>query len=126
MKLLMENLLALQNLEMGSVRTADVGQRIAELRSKIPTQILRHYGRLMARGKKGVAIVRNRVCSECHISVPIGTLGSLIFGSDIQLCDSCDRYLYLPEEEPVCPGITSKNKPQKHKKKAAINAAPCA
>ena len=100
-KILMENLLALQTLELNPAElTAQQPQRDL-LRSKVPTQLLGHYDRLMARGKKGVAVVRNGVCAECHIRVPIGSLGALTFGTDIQLCGNCGRYLYLPEDEPM-------------------------
>lgn len=68
-----------------------------ELRQTIPAPILGHYDRLRARGKKGVAVVRNGVCGECHLRVPIGVLANLVHRSDIQLCN-CGRYLYLAEE----------------------------
>jgi hypothetical protein len=98
----MENLLALQTIDFKTpALAAGQSQPRDALRSKIPSQILGHYDRLMARGKKGVAIVRNGVCAECHIRVSIGTLGALTFGTDIQLCGNCGRYLYLPEDEPM-------------------------
>lgn len=100
--LLMENLLALQTLEFKTPWTkAEPSPERDALRAKVPGQILSHYDRLMARGKKGVAVVRHGVCGECHIQVPIGSLGALTFGTDIQLCGNCGRYLYLPEDEPM-------------------------
>ena len=68
------------------------------MRGKIPPQILAHYDRLVARGKKGVALVRNQVCTGCHMRVPIGVIMTLKHDEDIQLCESCGRYLYLPPE----------------------------
>jgi hypothetical protein len=41
--------------------------------------------------------------------LPIGTINTLMQGTDIQLCDTCGRYLWLeetpvaPEPEPVAP-----------------------
>ncbi len=63
----------------------------------IPQPIIGHYDRLRVRGKKGVAVVRNQVCTGCHMHVPIGQITMLMRGEDIQLCESCGRYLYLPD-----------------------------
>jgi predicted nucleic acid-binding Zn-ribbon protein len=111
MKTMMRNLLKLQNLEFGETKTADDAAVIAELRSMIPLQIIEHYDRLRVRGKKGVAAVRNQVCGGCHMQVPLGVVMTLKHGQDIQLCESCGRYLYLPEEPvavPTAPVSTSK------------------
>jgi predicted nucleic acid-binding Zn-ribbon protein len=72
---------------------------IEVLRRKIPEPILGHYDRLLARNKKGVALVNHGVCSECHMRVPIGTLVTLAHGQDVQLCGNCGRYLFLPAGE---------------------------
>ena len=55
------------------------------------------YDRLVARGKKGVTAIRGENCSSCHIRVPIGAIMTLKRGEDLQLCESCGRYLYLPD-----------------------------
>lgn len=94
---LLPNLLKLQALEFGEAKEKNAETQIAELRALIPPQILAHYERLVARGKKGVAVVRNQVCSGCHMQLPIGTINTLMQGTDIRLCDSCGRYLYLPD-----------------------------
>jgi hypothetical protein len=102
MKSVMENLFALQTLQ---IQTGP-GQRNREaameaIRKTIPPVVLTHYDRLVAHGKKGVAIVRNGVCTECHLKVAIGALADLADASDIQLCGNCGRYLFLPAVEPV-------------------------
>src|SRR5690348_7047071 len=101
-----------------------------ELRTSIPQPILAHYDRLVARGKKGVAIVRNQVCTGCHMRLPIGTINTLMQHQDIQLCDSCGRYLYLPDatEAPAAAPAAAETKPQakpaaKRKRKAAVASA---
>ena len=76
---------------------------ISQLRRKIPLPILEHYDRLAVRGKKGVAIVRNQVCTGCHMRIPIGAINTLMHGEDIQMCETCGRYLYLPPETPNPP-----------------------
>ena len=98
MKELMKTLVALQTLDVGSARDASSEAVRAALRGKIPAPILGHYDRLVARGKKGLAMVENQVCMGCHMRLPIAVVATLKRGEDIQLCDNCGRYLYLGEE----------------------------
>jgi predicted nucleic acid-binding Zn-ribbon protein len=102
---LLQNLLKLQAIEFEETTEKSAGASIAELRGKIPPQILGHYDRLVARGKKGVTAVRGENCASCHIRVPIGAIMTLKRGEDIQLCENCGRYLFLPEtpEAPPAP-----------------------
>ncbi len=93
----LQNLLKLQALEFGPTNTASTEAEMSELRGRIPQPILGHYERLVARGKKGVAVVRNQVCTGCHMKLPIGTINTLMQDTDIRLCDTCGRYLYLPD-----------------------------
>src|SRR5512135_1655566 len=123
---LLQNLLKLQALEFNETKETDPAARIEELRKSIPLPILGHFDRLVARGKKGVAIVRNQVCTGCHMRLPIGTINTLLQRQDIQLCDSCGRYLYIPEqtEAPVAePAPAAPPKP-KRKRKAALATTP--
>lgn len=99
----MQNLLELQTLEFGKATSPGITATIADLRSKIPAPILGHYDRLRARGKKGLALVQNQVCTGCHMSVPIGVILTIKHGQDIQLCESCGRYLYLAAEDAAPP-----------------------
>jgi hypothetical protein len=97
-----QNLLKLQSIEFGEEKGGE--KQIADLRAIIPEPILGHYDRLRAREKKGVAVVRNQVCTGCHMRLPIGVITILMQDRDIQLCDSCGRYLYLePQVAPVEP-----------------------
>lgn len=96
-------LIALQELQFdGHARAVSSQAAIENLRTGVPVPILAHYDRLVARGKKGVAIARNGVCGECHLRITVGKLAALSTGTDIQLCDNCGRYLYL-EEAPSGP-----------------------
>ncbi len=109
---LLQNLIKLQSLEFGEIKEKNAEAIIAELRGKIPAQILAHYDRLLARGKKGVAAVRNQVCTGCHMRVPIGVVTTLMHDTDIQLCESCGRYLYLSDStQTTAPAETAKPKP---------------
>jgi len=122
---LMRNLVRLQALDFEEVREKNAEAVKTELRSKIPPQILAHYDRLVVRGKKGVAMVRDQVCTGCHMRLPIGVVTTLMHGLDIQLCDSCGRYLCLPEvgaavaAEPA-PAQKPAKRPRKLKKVAVV------
>jgi predicted nucleic acid-binding Zn-ribbon protein len=93
---ILQNLLKLQEVEFGEEAEKHKTQA-AKLRASIPAPILGHYDRLRARGKKGIALVRNQVCGGCHMGVPIGMIATMMKGEGIQLCGSCGRYLCLPE-----------------------------
>jgi hypothetical protein len=114
-----QNLLKLQTIEFGSEKKSD--KHIAELRAIIPEPILGHYDRLRVREKKGVALVRNQVCTGCHMRLPIGVIATLMQDRDIQLCDSCGRYLYLElQTAPV--EVVVPVKPVKKRKAKAVAA----
>ena len=122
MKELIRNLIKLQALDFSEIKDKNTETATAELRGKIPPQILGHYDRLVVRGKKGVALIRNQVCTGCHMFLPVAVVATLKRGEDIQLCDSCGRYLYLAEEEnapaleqPASPAKPSARKPRKRK-----------
>jgi predicted nucleic acid-binding Zn-ribbon protein len=98
MNAVLQNLMKLQALEFGEIASKSVDSQIATLRGQIPAPILGHYDRLRARDKKGIVLVRNQVCTCCHMHQPIGKITVLMRGEDIQLCDSCGRYLFLEEQ----------------------------
>ncbi len=105
MRQIMETLLALQTLQwQAKALSLENEAEILALRGKVPGPILGHFDRLIARRKKGVAMVRNGVCSECHLRISSGTLASLAYTSEVHICDNCGRYFYLPEDEPL--GLT--------------------
>ena len=124
MNKIIDDLLKLQSLEFDEQVEADTEKRVAELRTKVPAQVLGHYDRLVARGKKGVAVIRNEVCTACHMHVPRGVVLTLMRGEDIQLCENCGRYLYLPEEAEF-PALAAPEKKSKtpHGRDALLHAA---
>jgi hypothetical protein len=115
---LLQNLIKLQAIEFDEISEKSAGATIEELRAKIPPQILGHYDRLVAKGKKGVAAVRHQVCTGCHMRVPIAVVTTLMHDADIQLCDSCGRYLYLSDAtDTEAPEKTAKPKPTRKARK---------
>jgi len=119
LKELLQNLINLQSHEFGGSDDAETEAAMTELRAKIPSQILAHYDRIVVKGKKGITLVRDQVCTGCHMRVPIGAILSLRHGEDIQLCESCGRYLYLaPETEAVPAAPIAGPKPVKKTRKS--------
>jgi len=120
---LLQNLIKLQSLEFGGIDDKKTEAAKTELRTKIPSQILAHYDRIVVKGKKGITLVRDQVCTGCHMRVPIGAVLSLKHGEDIQLCESCGRYLYLaPETEAVPAAPTASPKQVKKTRKSRKSA----
>ena len=111
MKQSLNNLAKLQEIELASRTDEESKTKREELRAAIPEQILVHYDRLMARGKKDIAPVRDQICSGCHMRVPLAVVMTLKHKVDLQLCDNCGRYLYLPAEE-----VSSEPQPKAKKK----------
>ncbi len=118
----MRLLLRLQVIEFGEDRSKAAAAEVAELRGKIPPQILGHYDRLRVRGKKGIVPVVNQVCTGCHMRLPLAVVMTLRHGTDIQLCDTCGRYLYLPEEAGMPEEIKPAPEPVKPKQRRGRKA----
>jgi len=118
MRQIMENLRALQNLQLHTQPLSLQNERaILELRAPVPAAILARFDRLIARRKKGVAIARNGACGECHLRLPSGTMAALAYTNEIHVCDNCGRYLYLPENEPLGLNDPPPNSPAKSRER---------
>src|SRR5438552_15874967 len=92
---ILQNLLTLQGVDLCGQRHN--ASQAAALRAAIPPTMLQHYERLRARGRKGIAVVRNRVCTSCRMQVPIGVVATLMRGTVLQVCGNCGLYLCLPD-----------------------------
>jgi hypothetical protein len=127
MKELIRNLLELQTLEASGSRRDDMAAQAAALRAQIPSQILGHYDRFLARGRKALAAVSHQVCTGCHMRLPLAVIMTLRHEEDLQLCDSCGRYLYLAEEPGMPPAKPVEARParaaRRRKKEGAAEPA---
>ena len=96
---MLSQLLALQDRQLGpKAAGAPKNEGLEALRGKAP-EVLAHYERLILRGKKGVAVVRNGVCGACHLRITRGNLVALARPNEVQQCDNCGCHL-LPVDEP--------------------------
>ena len=93
---ILQNLYRLQTLDSAG-KKHDLAQA-AGLRAGIPQGMLTNYDRARARGKKGITLLRNNVCTNCRMQVPVAVTACLLRGT-IQVCGNCGLYLCLPEPE---------------------------
>ena len=98
MQAILKNLLRLQSLQFGQRSSSGAESQMKLVRAQIPAGMLAHYDRFAARRKHAVAIVQNQVCTGCHMQVPVGQLAALMHRNQVEICGSCGRYLYLPQE----------------------------
>jgi predicted nucleic acid-binding Zn-ribbon protein len=120
----MESLFALQEIQRGTrARGAQAECEITRLRAVVPAPILARYERFAAQGKKAVAVVRNGVCGECHLRIPVGKLVNLSSATEVQHCGSCGRYLFLPAEKSgAAVEMQETDSPEVSARKSALHA----
>lgn len=116
MNAMMQNLYKLQTLELAGLTNS--AAEAAGLRAVLPPGMLANYDRARARGKKGIALLRNHVCTNCRIQVPVAVNASLLAGM-IQVCPNCGLYLCFPQPDgnPVIPLAKTSTKPHGRKRK---------
>jgi len=99
---IIEQLCRLQELELGPAAGTAVARCEAEIiRADVMPVVLGHYDRLVARGKKAVALVRHGVCTGCQMQLPSGLHAKLLRDDDVCVCENCARYLKLAPVEPA-------------------------
>lgn len=121
MKRILQDLYRLQTLDL----RAPTGDRSEadNLRLGIPQGMLTNYDRARARGKKGIAILRNHVCTNCRMQSPVAVTAALKGGA-IQTCGNCGLYLCLDPDEPVLAATTEAPAlPKPRKKKTSTKAS---
>jgi predicted nucleic acid-binding Zn-ribbon protein len=123
MKNVTENLMALQDLQGKAQERCRIVRSDLRLAHPDSESFLNTFDRF-APATKPVSIVRNGVCSECHLQIAVGILGSLAFGQGVQQCGNCGRFLYLPEDESVfAPEPSPNSKGVRSRKEAAAHVA---
>lgn len=119
-----ENLAALQQLiESAPAPTAKQQQAMQALRAKVPAPILAHFDRNVAKGRKGVSLVRHGVCSGCHLKVAVGTVATLENTPHLVLCENCGSYLHIALDEPIFSGADASGSSNVTVRKIAHRAA---
>jgi hypothetical protein len=108
MKTAVSSLYELQKIELLSPSdSTGTNAAVNRLRESISPDFLSVYDRYRLRGRKAVTVVRNGVCGECHLRIPLGTLVDLMHGDEVMRCGNCGRFLFLPEDAPIAIATTS-------------------
>jgi len=107
-----------QSESMETLSPDEVSQAVEDLRKKLPTSLLGHHDRMIARGRPSLTLVRNGVCGACHLHLPRGhhraTSGPQ---QELDLCDHCGVFLERPTE--AIPAAEPGDKPAKPKRRTA-------
>lgn len=75
-------------------------REMESIRGRLPTAILKHYDQRRARGKPGIAAVRNGVCGACHLSLPRGRAAELRHDSAaLSVCDNCGVFVFQEQAD---------------------------
>lgn len=121
-KHLMELLVRIQQLQFFDGEDPATHPELKNLRAEVPPQVLGHADRLIARGKKAVAVIEHNVCTGCRMGLPVGTVLAVRHGVDFHLCGNCGRYLHLPAE-PDAPAPEARPKRKRAARKSQAEAA---
>ncbi len=112
---LIETMYVLQRCAQTNARVAEASpSSITELRARVPAPVLAHFDRLVALGRKGVAEVRNGICSACHLRLPAATTAPGSNHDDLQLCENCGAYLIFPPAEEA---VVAPVAPRRHRRR---------
>lgn len=99
MKPITQKLYELQCLLLPRDAAAGNAERVRQLRAEVPVALLSHFDRMLAGGKRAVALSRHGVCGECHMRLPSGVAATLAGTEDLVLCETCHCYLMPAPEE---------------------------
>lgn len=122
MKTILQDLYRLQTLDIQGLPTQKLEAK--NLRAGIPAGMLTNYDRARARGRKGIAILRDRVCTNCRMQSPIAVAVNLAAGA-VEVCGNCGLFLCLDPNRPISPRpeATQPAKPRGARKAAGVKAS---
>lgn len=78
----------------GHLSPGERAHEIERLRALLPATVLGHHDRMVARGKRSLAMVSGGVCGACRLQLPVGhRIGR---SNDLDVCDNCGVFLEWP------------------------------
>lgn len=100
MSKLVDDLLELQTLvRLGDAATPEQKARIESLKAEVPPAVSGHFFRQLKNGRRGLAVVRNGVCGECHLRLSHAMVHMLARANDLLMCESCGSFVTLAPED---------------------------
>jgi uncharacterized protein len=111
-------------------RTAEDEKQLKEwstkregFRAGVPADLLRHYDRVLKLRKTGLSEVRDHKCMACQVMLRPQTYNEVRSGSQVIICDSCQRILYFdPASEVVVEKVSAPARRRHHPKADAPRA----
>ena len=79
-------------------RLAELNARRKELRSSVEESLLATFERVATKRKNAISEVIDQKCTACNVMLRPQRYQELITGSDVIVCDSCSRLLYVDPE----------------------------
>lgn len=96
MSKLTDDLFASQKiLQLGGAATPEQQAQLAELRDRVPLPIMTHLLRQLAGSRRGIVLVRNGICGECHLRLSHAMSHVLAISQELLLCENCGAFLVL-------------------------------
>jgi predicted nucleic acid-binding Zn-ribbon protein len=89
-------------------KLAELNTRRNELRSKVEPDLLATFERVAAKRKYAIAEVFDQKCTACNVRMRPQRYQELLSGTEVLVCDSCSRLLYV---DPAHQAATAPKKP---------------
>jgi predicted nucleic acid-binding Zn-ribbon protein len=119
-----------QEKEVARQRTAEDEELLAAWRAKreqiragINDDLLRHYERVSKFRGSGLSEVRDQKCMACRVMLRPQTYNEVRSGTQIIVCDSCQRILYFNPADELADQKPSTTRPKRHHPKIDASQA---
>jgi predicted nucleic acid-binding Zn-ribbon protein len=85
-----------------------------QIRSGIKEDLLRHFERVSKFRGSGISEVRDQKCMACRVMLRPQTYNEIRSGTQVIVCDSCQRILYFAAADELADQIPSTTRPKRH------------
>ncbi len=85
-----------------------------QIRSGINEDLLRHFERVSKFRGSGISEVRDQKCMACRVMLRPQTYNEIRSGTQVIVCDSCQRILYYAAADELVDQVPSTHRPKRH------------
>jgi hypothetical protein len=94
-----------------------------QMRAGVDADLLRHYERVSKFRGSGISEVREHKCMACQVMLRPQTYNEIRSGTQVIVCDSCQRILYFNAADELVDQIPGANRPRRHHPKIDASQA---